>query len=171
MKYKIQYKSPVGDLILTSDGEFLIGLWFLNSPNFNKEEVQDFVEKREIFEESIKWLDIYFCGKVPSFTPKFLLENITNFRKDVVDELLKIPYGKTVSYGDIAKRIEKKRGIKKMSSQAVGGAVGWNPISIIIPCHRVVGSNKKLIGYNGGIENKIALLEYESANIKGEKDE
>ena len=114
-----------------------------------------------IFEETIKWLDIYFSGQVPSFTPKYKINNITPFRKMVIDIMCNIDYGRIVTYNDIALEIAKKRGISKMSAQAVGGAVGWNPICIIIPCHRVIGSDGSLVGYGGGINNKRLLLEHE----------
>ncbi len=163
MKYKKLYSSPIGDLVLTSDGEFLTGLYFLKAL---KSKIDYLEEDLEVFKDTISWLNIYFCGKVPGFTPKIKLENLTPFREDVLKILLDIPYGTTVSYGDIAKTIAKKRGIKKMSSQAIGGAVGWNPICIIIPCHRVIGSNNRLTGYSGGIENKIALLKLENVDLK-----
>lgn len=98
--------------------------------------------------------------------PKYKLENLTPFRKQVIDILLKIPYGTTMTYKDIAEEIAKKNGRKKMSAQAVGGAVGWNPICIIIPCHRVVGTNGSLTGYGGGIRKKIMLLDFENVDMK-----
>lgn len=165
MKYLKIYNSPLGDIYMTSDGEYLTGLWFKDSKDMQKHH-DDYKEKDlKIFEETIKWLDIYFDGKIPNFTPKCKLENLTEFRKQVIDIMNKIPYGKTITYNDIAKEIAKTREIKKMSAQAVGGAVGWNPICIIIPCHRVIGKNKNLTGYGGGIENKIALLKIEKNNI------
>ena len=100
------------------------------------------------------------------FTPKFKIENLTPFRSQVVKEMCKIPYGKTATYSDIAKEIALRNGISKMSAQAVGGAVGWNPICIIVPCHRVVGANKSLTGYGGGIRNKIALLKLEGIDVE-----
>lgn len=100
-------------------------------------------------------LYIYFSGKEPDFTPKYKIEGLTEFRKEVIDIMNSIPFGKTLTYNDISKTIAQNRGIKKMSSQAVGGAVGWNPICIIIPCHRVVGANGNLTGYGGGIENRV----------------
>lgn len=105
-----------------------------------------------IFDEVTRWLDIYFSGKNPDFIPKYKIQNLTPFRKLVIDSMIKIPYGETITYNDIAKTIARKKGIKKMSAQAVGGTVGWNPICIIIPCHRVVGSNDNLTGYGGGIQ-------------------
>ena len=135
---------------------------------FVKASRADLVEKTEkeleIFKETKKWLDIYFSGKVPEFTPKYKINNITDFRKEVIDIMNLIQFGETITYNDIAETIAKKRRIKKMSAQAVGGAVGSNPICIIIPCHRVVGKNGKLTGYGGGIKNKEILLEHEQNN-------
>ncbi len=128
--------------------------------------ISDLEEKDlPIFDETIKWLNLYFQGKNPSFIPKYKINDMTPFRQEVINEMLKIPYGQTVTYNDIAKAIAKKRGLKKMSAQAVGGAVGWNPICIIIPCHRIVGTNGSLTGYGGGIINKLKLLELEGINI------
>ena len=107
----------------------------------------------------------YFSGKNPDFKPKYKIENLTPFREEVYHIMNSIPFGKTLTYSDISKIIAKNRGIKRMSSQAVGGAVGWNPICIIIPCHRVVGSNGNLICYGGGIKNKAALLTHEQKHI------
>ena len=128
-------------------------------------------EQKELFEEKNlpvfndvrRWLDIYFSGKEPDFTPDYRIDGMTPFRRDVFEILLKIPFGKTVTYGEIAAEIAKKRNIAKMSAQAVGGAVGWNPVCIIVPCHRVIGADGSLTGYGGGITNKIALLKLEKA--------
>ena len=114
-----------------------------------------------IFDDTKKWLDIYFSGNEPSFTPEYKIDNTTDFRKDTISKMNQIPYRKVVSYGDIAREVAKKKGIKKMSAQAVGGAVGANPICIIIPCHRVIGTDGSLTGYGGGIKNKIELLKLE----------
>ena len=165
--YKYIYKTKVefSNIILTSDGEYLTGLWFENSKDSNKHRM-DYIEKElEIFKETSNWLDIYFSGKNPNFTPKYKLDNLSSFRKDVIDIMNSIEYGKTITYNDIAKIIAKKYGINRMSPQAVGGAVGSNPICIIIPCHRVVGSNGNLTGYGGGIKNKIALLKSEKVDM------
>ena len=126
-----------------------------------------FVEERKesgdlsSFQEVIKWLDEYFEGKNPSFTPQYELKNLTEFQREVNQEIQTIPYGKVITYKEIAERIAKRKGIQKMSAQAVGQAVGRNPISLIIPCHRVIGVNGILVGYGGGLENKISLLELE----------
>ena len=160
MTYKYSYQTPEGfsNMIMNSDGEYLTGLWFEGSRDSSEHNINCKEKDLPIFKETSKWLDIYFKGNVPDFTPKYKIENLTPFRKEVIDIMNKIPFGKTLTYNDISKIIAKKRGIKKMSSQAVGGAVGWNPICIIIPCHRVVGTNGSLTGYGGGIKNKVALL-------------
>lgn len=167
MTYKYIYKTPEGfsNMIMNSDGEYLTGLYFEGSNDSSKHEKNCEEKQLPIFEETIKWLDIYFRGENPNFIPKYKINNLTPFRKEVVDIMNTIDYGKTLTYNDIAKIIAKKRGIKRMSSQAVGGAVGWNPICIIVPCHRVVGANGNLTGYGGGIKNKISLLELEGINM------
>lgn len=161
--YKYTYKTPkkFSNMIMKSDGEYLTGLWFENSMDEIKQKEICEEKMLPIFNETCDWLECYFAGKVPDFTPKYKIKNLTPFRKEVIDIMNTIAYGKTLTYGDISKRIAKNRGIKRMSAQAVGGAVGWNPICIIIPCHRVLGSGGKLTGYGGGINNKIALLKHE----------
>lgn len=156
MVYSCHYSSPVGILTLESDGNALTGLSFQNK-SYSQE------DKLPIFDETIKWLDIYFNGQDPGFTPRLAPEG-TEFRKTVWDILLTIPYGKTISYGQIAKQIAEEKGMPRMSAQAVGGAVGHNPIAIIIPCHRVIGSDGSLTGYGGGLDLKIRLLELEGNN-------
>ena len=168
MAYKCIYKTPddFDDILMNSDGEYLTGLCFVN-PKDNKKLVTKCEEKDlPIFEETSKWLDIYFSGKNPNFIPKYKVNNLTPFRKDVIDIMNKIPFGETIAYSEIATIIASKRGLKRMSAQAVGGAVGSNPICIIIPCHRVVGLNGNLTGYRGGIKNKIALLKLENHDVK-----
>ena len=157
MDYKSSYNSPFGIIYMKSDGEYLTGLWFDKSRDSEKHKGQFVEENLKIFEDTKRWLDIYFSGKNPDFTPKYKIEHLTEFRKLVIDIMNKIPYGEIVTYNDIANEIAKIKEIKKMSAQAVGGAVGWNPICIIIPCHRVVGANGNLTGYGGGINNKIKL--------------
>lgn len=165
MIYTAKYQSPLGEITLNSDGENLTALCFQDGKDYERY-IQTGEEKDlSIFKETKKWLDVYFQGKDPGLTPKIKRPDATPFRQEVAEEMLKIPYGKTVTYGDIAKAIAKKRGLKKMSAQAVGGAVGWNPICIIIPCHRVVGSNDSLTGYGGGINNKVKLLELEGVDM------
>lgn len=149
------------NMIMMSDGENLTGLFFSESSDAFRLEKR--YEERElpVFAETARWLDIYFGGQTPDFVPQYALPGLTPFRKAVVDIMNTIPFGSTMTYGEISKMIAAERGQEKMSAQAVGGAVGWNPICIIIPCHRVMGAKGKLTGYGGGIRNKIALLRHE----------
>ncbi len=157
------YHSPLGPIMMASDGEALSGLWFVGQKYFADGIEGEYTEKSlPIFDEVIRWLDIYFKGHEPGFTPLILMKT-TSFRKAVWEVMLTIPYGKTMTYGEIAGVIARKRNISKMSSQAVGGAVSHNPISLIIPCHRVVGADGSLTGYAGGIDKKRQLLELEKA--------
>ena len=167
MTYKYMYQTPknFSNMIMNSDGEYLTGLWFEDSKDSSKH-ILDCEEKDlEIFIQTSKWLSLYFSGKNPNFTPKYKIENLTPFRKEVTDIMNSIEYGKVITYSNIAELIAKKRELKKMSAQAVGGAVGWNPICIIIPCHRVVGTNGSLTGYGGGIKNKVELLKLEGNDM------
>ena len=148
-------------MLMLSDGDVLTGLHFVDSRKVANG-CRDCVERdMPAFREARRWLDEYFSGREPGFAPPYRIDGLTPFRKDVIDARLKISFGETYTYGDSAASIAKKRGMKKMSAQAVGGAVGWNPICIIIPCHRVIGANGALVGYGGGIKNKVALLEHE----------
>jgi len=167
MTYKYYYKTPDGfsDMWMNSDGEYLTGLWFDGSRDASKHTYNCEEKMLPIFKDTIKWLDIYFSGKNPDFIPNYKIANLTEFRKEVIDIMLEIPFGEVKTYGEIAEIIAEKRGIAKMSSRAVGGAVGWNPICIIIPCHRVVGSNNSLTGYGGGIMNKVSLLKHENNDM------
>ena len=162
MDYIQEYKSPLGVITIVSNETQVTGMWFDNSRFFSKALSGKYINQATAAaEQAVHWLDIYFNNKIPDFTPPLLLKG-TDFRMTVWKMLLDIPYGKTVSYGDIAKAIAKRRGIEKMSAQAVGNAVGHNPISIIVPCHRVVGSKGSLTGYGGGIKRKKELLRLES---------
>lgn len=167
MTYKSIYKTPEGftDIYMNSDGEYLTGLWFDGSRDSSKHTTDCEEKELPIFKETAKWLDIYFSGKNPDFTPKYKINNLTPFRKEVINIMNTIQFGEVLTYNDIAKIIAKHRKINKMSAQAVGGAVGWNPICIIIPCHRVVGANGSLTGYGGGINNKVSLLRLEGNNM------
>ena len=166
MEYVSHYESPFGDITLASDGEALIGLWFDKQKYFADALDEKHEEKElQIFEQTKRWLDIYFSGKEPDFTPPLRMKT-TLFRRAVWEIMLTIPYGKTMTYGEIAKKIAEQKGIKQMSAQAVGGAVGHNSISLIIPCHRVIGANGSLTGYAGGIDKKIKLLTLEKADIE-----
>ncbi|MBQ4638657.1 MAG: methylated-DNA--[Clostridia bacterium] len=162
MDYIMKYPSPVGELTVASDGENIIGLWLEGQKYFAATLNGEATEKElPVFDEARRWLDIYFSGKEPDFLPP-LAPRGSEFRRAVWEQLLRIPYGETVSYGEIAKRLEAEMG-GKTSARAVGGAVGHNPISIIIPCHRVVGAKGCLTGYAGGVDKKIKLLEIERA--------
>jgi methylated-DNA-[protein]-cysteine S-methyltransferase len=167
MKYIWKYKTPEGfdDLVMCSDGEALTGLWFDGSRDATR--CGEASESRDtpVFRETCRWLDEYFAGRDPGFTPAYRIEDLTGFRSEVIDELLRIPFGATISYGDIAKAISKKHGGAKVSARAVGGAVGWNPICIIIPCHRVIGADNGLTGYGGGLSNKVSLLAHEGSDL------
>ncbi|MBR1734310.1 MAG: methylated-DNA--[Alphaproteobacteria bacterium] len=168
MFYKTHCSSPIGNITLASDGEHLIGLWFENQKYFCASPYITLIENYdfEIFDHTKIWLNKYFKGERPEIN-KLLLAPIGNsFQQSVWKILCEIPYGKTISYGDIAKLIAKQRGITKMSAQAIGGAVGRNPIPIIIPCHRVIGSKGKLTGYATGIFVKAKLLEHEKAKFR-----
>lgn len=164
MIYFEAYNSPLGLIYLTSDGDFLTGLWFKDSKDSLKHHY-NIKKELPIFKETKKWLDLYFNGSIPNFTPRYKINNLIPFRKQVIDIMNEIPYGKVITYNDIALKIAKIKGIKKMSAQAVGGAVGWNPICIIVPCHRVIGANNNLTGYGGGLKNKIELLKIEKNDI------
>ena len=168
MKYIYPYASPLGGITLASDGEKLIGLWFDGQkyfadtlePKAVAESTKSIKERLPIFEETIRWLDTYFRGAIPDFTPPLTIQS-SPFREEVWKILLTIPYGQTMTYGQIADILAKRRGLPRMSAQAVGGAVGHNPISLIIPCHRVIGAKGNLTGYAGGIDKKIQLLTLE----------
>lgn len=165
MLYVSEYNSILGDMLMASDGNSLIGLWFKRQKYFASTLNEEFEKKElEIFKETKKWLDIYFSGVKPDFDLSISFIG-TPFQKSVWKILVDIPYGKTITYGEISKILAKKRNIKSMSSQAVGNAVGHNPISIIVPCHRVIGSNVELTGYAGGIDKKRKLLKLEGINI------
>ena len=167
MQYTARYKSPLGTILLASDDTGLTGLWFEDQRYFALHLAADHIEKEtDILMQAKKWLDIYFSGKEPDFMPPLHVEG-SSFHREVCEIMLSIPYGKTMTYGEIAQTIASRRGIRKMSARAVGGAVRHNEISIIIPCHRVVGANGNLTGYGGGIKRKIRLLELEGVNMTG----
>ena len=155
----------MGGITLASDGEALIGLWFDGQKHF-ADTLSDWPEERSlpVFHDAVRWLDIYFSGKAPDFTPPLNLRT-SPFRKTVWEIMLTIPFGQTMTYGEIATRVARARGLPRMSAQAVGGAVGHNAISLIIPCHRVIGSDGNLTGYGGGMDRKIHLLKLEHIDL------
>lgn len=165
MVHTCKYKSPIGNILLAADKIGLIGLWFEGQKYFaNTLPDEHISQKTEILTEAVKWLDVYFFGEEPKFTPPLHPEG-SAFRQAVWQILLQIPYGQTITYGEIARRMAGMSDTSRMSAQAVGGAVGHNEISIIIPCHRVVGANGSLTGYAGGIDKKISLLELEHTDM------
>ena len=160
---KIQtYNSPLGNLTLVSNGIALTGIWFeKQKPLQHILKLPHEVCNLPIFDDTKRWLDIYFDGDVPNFTPLLCPEG-THFRQQVWNYLLQIPYGKTTTYGALAKKMSEHLQKQKTSAQAIGGAVGHNPIPIIIPCHRVIGTDGTMTGYASGIWRKEFLLELES---------
>ena len=192
MKYIMHYDSPIGPITLASDGQALTDLLFDGEKYYDEafenhskgvkendsaakqrapkkgtqliEVSASEIADHPAFAETIRWLDIYFSGKDPGFLPPLKLQT-TPFRQEICEIMLTIPYGATMTYGQIADIIAKRRGIARMSAQAVGGAVGHNPISLIIPCHRVIGTDGSLVGYGGGVDKKLSLLQLEGADM------
>ena len=166
MQYISHYQSPVGNILLAADEIGLTGLWFEGQKYFALYLDKEHEEKElPIFKQTKRWLDVYFSGKEPDFSVPLHFTG-TDFQNEVWEILYSIPYGTTMTYGEIAKQIAAKRGLKRMSAQAIGGAVGHNEISIIVPCHRVVGSNGSLTGYAGGLDKKIWLLTLEKVDMQ-----
>ncbi len=164
MQYTEIYHSPIGDILLAADDKGLTGLWFEGAKYFAETLSQsNEMKKLQVLEEAKSWLDVYFSGNEPDFVPELNLVG-SPFRSAVWKLLLQIPYGSVVTYGAIASELAKQRGKKSVSAQAVGGAVGHNPISIIVPCHRVIGSKGSLTGYAGGVKKKLELLKLEKVD-------
>ena len=165
MRYVDHYESPLGSILLAADDVGLTGLWF-EGQKYYAQTLSPEHEERElpVFRETKQWLAIYFSGQEPDFMPPVPIVG-TDFQLVVWEILKQIPYGETITYGEIARRIAAHKGIPHMSAQAAGGAAGHNKISIIIPCHRVVGTDGSLTGYAGGIEKKIKLLSLEKADV------
>lgn len=167
MVYTSHYDSPIGALLLAERDENLVGLWMEGQKYFLGslwEETQE-RESSPVLRQASLWLDRYFAGKRPAIGELPLAPIGSEFRKEVWQVLCEIPYGETTTYGEISQKISARRGLERMSAQAVGGAVGHNPISIIVPCHRVVGSNGSLTGYAGGLQKKIKLLTHEGVDM------
>ena len=163
MQYISHYQSPVGGILLAADEAGLTGLWFEGAKYFADQLEPAHEEKATpALDAAKRWLALYFSGTEPDFLPPIHLKG-SPFRLAVWEILQKIPYGKTLTYGEIAKEIARLKGLPRMSAQAVGGAVGHNPISIVIPCHRVVGTDGSLTGYAGGVDRKAKLLALEKA--------
>lgn len=167
MQYIARAASPLGEITLSSDGEALTGLWFDGQKYFGATLDADAkVRELPVFAQTRRWLEIYFAGREPDFTPP-LRPVGSPFRQAVWQVMAQIPYGQTRTYGQLAQIIGRQRGLARFSAQAVGGAVGHNPISIILPCHRVVGADGSLTGYAGGVGRKAALLELEGTDMMG----
>lgn len=165
MIYTCIYKSKLGSILLSADEIGLTGLWFEGQKYFANTLPEEHIsQETSILTDAKKWLDVYFSGVEPKFTPA-LHPTSSTFRQAVWQILLQISYGQTITYGEIARQMSEIQNTPHMSAQAVGGAVGHNEISIIIPCHRVVGSNGSLTGYAGGIDKKIALLKLEHTDM------
>lgn len=172
MDYSTCYGSPLGLLTLAGDGEHLTGLWiegqkYFGGKYFGASGTKGWIRKDDlpVFAAVKYWLERYFAGEKPEISELPLAPAGTEFQKEIWKLLCEIPYGEVVTYGELAKKAAEKRDLPRMSAQAVGGAVGHNPISIIIPCHRVIGSDGSLTGYAGGIEKKKWLLELEGAAV------
>ena len=178
MNYTAHYDSPLGGITLASDGRALTGLWFLTSSVFDNKvfgspsgcdgqkhfgstlgSLASLPAQLPVFDDTRRWLDIYFSSHEPDFTPPLSLQG-TPFQRRVWEALLAIPYGQTVTYGELAHQLGCR------SAQAIGGAVGRNPIAIIVPCHRIVGTNGSLTGYAGGLDLKRSLLRLEGIRWK-----
>lgn len=165
MIYICKYESPIGSLTAASNGAALTGLWFDGQKYFGSTLTEEYEERElPVFAKTKDWLDLYFYGENPDFMPPLAVIG-SDFRKSVWNILRQIPYGQTMTYGEIAKKMARQMGTAQMSAQAVGAAVGRNPISILIPCHRVVGSNGSLTGYAAGIDKKSALLALEKVDL------
>ena len=169
MLYTMHYDSPVGSLLLAEKDGALTGLWIEGQkyfPGFYKKEKMTENRDSTVLKKTKEWLDRYFKGVKPDLDELTLAPSGSEFRQAVWKILCEIPYGEVTTYGEIAKKIASERGLDTMSAQAVGGAVAHNPISILIPCHRVVGTNGSLTGYAGGIERKIQLLTLEGIDVE-----
>lgn len=164
-----RYDSPVGGITMAGDGKSLIGLWFdgqkysAGLPGRNSR-----MTELPVFRDVRRWLDLYFSGEAPDFIPPISMYG-SEFGKEVWKILLTVPYGHTMTYGAVAKKIAADRGIGRMSAQAVGGAVGHNPVSLIIPCHRIIGTDGSLTGYAGGLDKKRWLLRHEGLNVENDE--
>lgn len=165
MQYTSTCKSPIGNIFLAADEIGLTGLWF-DGQKYFAHNLDPAHEEKDlpVFKSVRKWLDIYFAGQEPDFIPPVHLIG-TLFQISIWKLLRQIPYGQTATYGELARKIAEEKGLAHMSAQAVGGAVGHNPISIIVPCHRVAGSDGSLTGYAGGVDKKKYLLSLEGVDV------
>ena len=163
--FKHTYTSPLGEMLMAAEDGCLTGLWFVGQRHFDARRLDSCADRDlPVFRQTCRWLDTYFAGRQPFGLPPVCLKG-TPFRREVWSILLSIPYGHTVTYGDIAHELARRRGLSSFSAQAVGGAVGHNPISIIVPCHRVLGTNGALTGYAAGTHRKACLLALEGIDL------
>ena len=163
------YASPIGELLLAERDQMLIGVWMEGQkyfPNSLRAEAGADSDSATLLQAK-NWLDRYFAAEKPSIDELPLAPEGSDFRKAVWKILCEIPYGTVTTYGEISRKFAARRGLARMSAQAVGGAVGHNPLSIIVPCHRVVGADGSLTGYAGGLQKKIALLMHEGVDMTG----
>ena len=168
MHYLNHYESPLGAMTMASDGDRLTGLWF-DGQKYDRSTINDEAALEPdlpVFTQTTQWLDSYFGGTDPGFTPPIRVEG-SDFKRMVTSIMLSIPFGATSTYARIAAEVARRTGRKQMSAQAVGGAVGRNPIVLIVPCHRVLASNGGLRGYAGGVDRKERLLQMEGVNVSG----
>ena len=166
MMFTAHYQSPLGEILLAADEVGLTGLWFDRAKYYAAGLAPQSTERETPpLTEAKRWLDVYFSGQQPDFTPPLHLVG-SPFRQAVWTLLLQIPYGQTTTYGALARQLAAQTGAARVSARAVGGAVGHNAVSLIIPCHRVVGANGSLTGYAGSVDKKIKLLELERADMK-----
>ena len=167
MQYISRYASPLGEILLAADEAGLTGLWFAGQKYFARGLDAAAAERETpVIAQAKQWLDGYFACRAPACTPP-LHPAGTPFQRAVWDILRAIPYGQTMTYGAVAAQLAAQRGVPRVSAQAVGGAVGRNPIAILVPCHRVVGADGSLTGYAGGVDKKLALLTLEGADLTG----
>lgn len=165
MLYYKKTASPLGEITLRSDGEALTGLWFADDKHYGAKDITGAaLADLDVLSQAEAWLAEYFAGREPKVSVPHKLQG-SEFQMQVWRLLQDIPYGRLVTYGDIAKKIAAQKGVARMSAQAVGGAVGHNPLCIIVPCHRVVGANGSLTGYGGGMWRKVRLLELEKVDM------
>lgn len=165
MLYYKKVASPLGEITLRSDGDALTGLWFADDKHYGAKDIAGAaLADLDVFMQAEAWLAEYFAGREPKVSVPLKLQG-SEFQMQVWRLLQDIPYGRLVTYGDIAKKIAAQKGVARMSAQAVGGAVGHNPLCIIVPCHRVVGANGSLTGYGGGMWRKVRLLELEKVDM------
>lgn len=166
MQYVDYYETPLGEILLAADQDGLTGLWF-SGQKYYASRLDPEPEEKDlpVFDETRRWLEVYFAGKKPDFMPPIHMVG-TPFQIAVWEIMRRIPYGETATYGEIAREFARERGLPRMSAQAVGSAVAHNRISILIPCHRVTGSNGSLTGYAGGLDRKVKLLTLEKVDMK-----